>query len=262
MTFFWSGFKLSTQHNNEPCMSWLLNKPHQLQLSSGAHVLLFILRSSRPNKHVLYEVLVIYPSSYSFTGSPLYLIVEFALYGSLQTFLKECEEVVLHLNHTPHIVHRNGRHQSCNSCTDSSTYANMSSTEPGINIQSLPPSYLDISATNSEPLQGNEIAMNHQEIQNDSLNPELSAEACCGPASAAVTHDYINSKGLLYMEDVHNFALQISSGLKHLAQQNIVHCDLAARNILITEGFVLKIGDFGMAKEMSEKEYYRRSEVS
>lgn len=225
-------------------------------------MLLFILRSSRPNKHVLYEVLVIYPSSYSFTGSPLYLIVEFALYGSLQTFLKECEEVVLHLNHTPHIVHRNGRHQSCNSCTDSSTYANMSSTEPGINIQSLPPSYLDISATNSEPLQGNEIAMNHQEIQNDSLNPELSAEACCGPASAAVTHDYINSKGLLYMEDVHNFALQISSGLKHLAQQNIVHCDLAARNILITEGFVLKIGDFGMAKEMSEKEYYRRSEVS
>ena len=43
---------------------------------------------------------------------------------------------------------------------------------------------------------------------------------------------------------------------------NIVHCDLAARNVLISEGFVLKIGDFGMAKEMSEKEYYKKSEVS
>lgn len=31
----------------------------------------------------------------------------------------------------------------------------------------------------------------------------------------------------------------------------VTHCDLAARNILIAEGFVLKIGDFGMARENS-----------
>ena len=31
----------------------------------------------------------------------------------------------------------------------------------------------------------------------------------------------------------------------------IVHCDLAARNILIAEGFLLKIGDFGMARCMA-----------
>ena len=41
----------------------------------------------------------------------------------------------------------------------------------------------------------------------------------------------------------------------------IVHCDLAARNILIAEGFVLKIGDFGMARDVSEKEYYRKQGV-
>ena len=38
----------------------------------------------------------------------------------------------------------------------------------------------------------------------------------------------------------------------------IVHCDLAARNILIAEGFVLKIADFGMARDVSEKAYYRK----
>ena len=38
----------------------------------------------------------------------------------------------------------------------------------------------------------------------------------------------------------------------------IVHCDLAARNILIAEGFVLKIADFGMARDVSEKSYYRK----
>ena len=38
-----------------------------------------------------------------------------------------------------------------------------------------------------------------------------------------------------------------------------MHCDLAARNILIAEGFVLKICDFGMARDISGKEYYRKS---
>ena len=39
----------------------------------------------------------------------------------------------------------------------------------------------------------------------------------------------------------------------------IIHCDLAARNILISKGHTLKIADFGMAKELGEKEYHRRS---
>ncbi len=36
----------------------------------------------------------------------------------------------------------------------------------------------------------------------------------------------------------------------------VVHCDLAARNILISEGFLLKIGDFGMSKKTTEEENY------
>ena len=39
----------------------------------------------------------------------------------------------------------------------------------------------------------------------------------------------------------------------------VVHCDLAARNILIAEDFVLKICDFGMARDINGKEYYRKS---
>ena len=38
----------------------------------------------------------------------------------------------------------------------------------------------------------------------------------------------------------------------------IVHCDLAARNILIAEGFVLKIADFGFARGIHETEHYQK----
>ena len=38
---------------------------------------------------------------------------------------------------------------------------------------------------------------------------------------APIGHDYINSKGLVYMEDVHNFALQIACGLQHLASLQV-----------------------------------------
>ena len=36
----------------------------------------------------------------------------------------------------------------------------------------------------------------------------------------------------------------------------IVHCDLAARNILIAENFVLKIGDFGLARDATSNFCY------
>ncbi|XP_055348659.1 fibroblast growth factor receptor-like [Paramacrobiotus metropolitanus] len=46
-----------------------------------------------------------------------------------------------------------------------------------------------------------------------------------------------------------NFACQICSGMQHLASRNIIHRDLAARNILINDMKILKIADFGMAKD-------------
>jgi serine/threonine protein kinase len=55
-----------------------------------------------------------------------------------------------------------------------------------------------------------------------------------------------------------NFALQVANGMKYLISRKVVHCDLAARNVLVFEDEILKICDFGMAKDIRYVDYYRR----
>ena len=41
-------------------------------------------------------------------------------------------------------------------------------------------------------------------------------------------------------------AVQVATGMTHLEERNYVHCDLAARNILVGDNETVKIGDFGL----------------
>ena len=42
---------------------------------------------------------------------------------------------------------------------------------------------------------------------------------------------------------------QLLSGLKHIHEKGLIHRDIKPANIFINERDVLKIGDFGLAKE-------------
>jgi serine/threonine protein kinase len=49
-------------------------------------------------------------------------------------------------------------------------------------------------------------------------------------------------------------------GMAYLASMRVIHCDLAGRNVLLTNALVAKITDFGLAKILqADKDYYTRS---
>jgi serine/threonine protein kinase len=52
---------------------------------------------------------------------------------------------------------------------------------------------------------------------------------------------------------------QISEGMSHLHRHNMVHRDLASRNIMLTAQLVPKVGDFGLSR--FTKDSYRPSVI-
>lgn len=171
---------------------------------------------------------------------PVCLIVEYATYGNLRDFLRQCEEVVLSLNHLPHIP-RN-RYADCyKACYD------VICSTSALSFRSRTRTFSASSTCSTQPLitrQDSSVftpGSGQTHFVFPSPTGHVSSGSCSSsngelkltaqhPSAAAVPlahsvapigHDYLNTKGLVYMEDVHNFALQIACGLQHLANMQV-----------------------------------------
>ena len=59
-------------------------------------------------------------------------------------------------------------------------------------------------------------------------------------------------------KDLISWAYQIARGMSHLANRKIIHGDLAARNILLARNNLIKICDFGLARNMQQNQIYQK----
>ena len=76
--------------------------------------------------------------------------------------------------------------------------------------------------------------------------------------------DYLRKKkkadGPLSTYKLLQMCTDIAAGMAYLAMERILHCDLAARNVLLNSHLTAKISDFGLAKILDkDKDYYRVS---
>lgn len=60
------------------------------------------------------------------------------------------------------------------------------------------------------------------------------------------------------LKQILQMAIEIADGMAYLEAKKFVHRDLAARNCMVSDNVTVKIGDFGMTRDIYETDYYRK----
>uniref|UniRef100_A0A8I3XDH7 receptor protein-tyrosine kinase n=1 Tax=Callithrix jacchus TaxID=9483 RepID=A0A8I3XDH7_CALJA len=151
---------------------------------------------------------------------PLLVITEYCCYGDLLNFLRKKTEAMLGPSLNP------GQ-----------------GPEGGTGYKNIPLEKKHVHRDSGFSSQGVDTSMEMRPIStssNDSSEQDLDKE----------------DERLLELRDLLNFSSQVAQGMAFLASKNCIHRDVAARNVLLTNGHVAKIGDFGLARDIMNDSNY------
>ncbi|KAE8588289.1 hypothetical protein XENTR_v10022448 [Xenopus tropicalis] len=101
---------------------------------------------------------------------------------------------------------------------------------------------------------GEPLIMVFEYMKHGDLNRFLRSH---GPDAKILDNGNGQPYGQLNLTQMLQIASQIASGMVYLASLHFVHRDLATRNCLVGNNLVVKIGDFGMSRDIYSTDYYR-----
>ncbi|NXC22306.1 NTRK1 factor, partial [Corythaeola cristata] len=104
--------------------------------------------------------------------------------------------------------------------------------------------------------EGEPLLMVFEYMKHGDLNRFLRSH---GPDAKILEQGQGQARGQLSLGHMLQIATQIASGMAYLASLHFVHRDLATRNCLVGHDLLVKIGDFGMSRDIYSTDYYRVS---
>ena len=95
-------------------------------------------------------------------------------------------------------------------------------------------------------------------IDNDHFN--IVMEYCDNKDLKSFINTHKNNNELINEEVIYNIILDICYGMKEIHSKNLIHRDLKPENLFISKDYKIKIGDFGLSKQLINTVNYTQNQ--